>query len=141
MTTAYDDTNIFAKILRGELPCHKIFEDDVALAIMDIMPRAQGHCLVIPKVPARNILDIPTDDLSKLIIRVQKVAQAAKKGMQSDGITLHQYNEPAGGQVIFQLHFHILPRWSGVELRPHTGVMEKIEVLEANRDKIVAALS
>jgi histidine triad (HIT) family protein len=140
MTTAYDNTNIFAKILRGELPCHKIFEDDVALSFMDIMPRAQGHCLVIPKVPARNFLDLPPDDLAKFITRVQKVAQATKTGMRADGITLHQYNEPAGGQVVFHLHFHILPRWSGVELRPHTGVMEKPEVLEANCAKIVAAL-
>jgi len=140
MTTAYDDTNIFAKILRGELPCHKIFEDDVALAFMDIMPRAQGHSLVIPKVPARNLLDMPPDDLGKLITRVQKVAQAAKTAMAADGITLHQYNESAGGQVIFHLHFHILPRYAGVELRPHTGVMEKTEVLQANRAKIAAAL-
>jgi histidine triad (HIT) family protein len=140
MTAAYEDTNIFAKILRGELPCHKIFEDDVALSFMDIMPRAQGHCLVIPKAPARNLLDIKPDDLSQLITRVQRVAQAAKAGLQADGITLHQYNEAPGGQVIFHLHFHILPRWSGVDLRPHTGQMEKPEVLEANRDKIVAAL-
>lgn len=140
MSTVYDDQNIFAKILRGELPCYKIFEDDVALAFMDIMPRTQGHCLVIPKVPARNVLDIPADDLSKLIARVQKVAQAAKTAMQADGITLHQYNEPAGGQVIFHLHFHVMPRFAGVELRPHTGQMEKPEVLEANRDKIVTAL-
>jgi histidine triad (HIT) family protein len=140
MSAAYEDTNIFAKILRGELPCYKIFEDDVALAIMDIMPRAQGHCLVIPKAPARNLLDIKPDDLSQLITRVQRVAQAAKAGLQADGITLHQYNEAPGGQVIFHLHFHILPRWSGVDLRPHTGQMEKSDVLEANRDKIVAAL-
>ncbi|WP_020176716.1 HIT family protein [Methyloferula stellata] len=141
MSAAYDDTNIFAKILRGELPCYKIFEDDAALAFMDIMPRTQGHCLVIPKVPARNVLDIPPDDLSKLIPRVQKVAQAAKIAMQADGITLHQYNEPAGGQVIFHLHFHVMPRFAGIELRPHTGQMEKAEVLEANRDKIIAALN
>jgi histidine triad (HIT) family protein len=140
MSAAYDDTNIFAKILRGELPCYKIFEDEAALAFMDIMPRTQGHCLVIPKVPARNLLDLPPDELSKLIVRVQKVAQAAKVAMQADGLTLHQYNEPAGGQVIFHLHFHILPRYAGVELRPHTGQMEKPEVLEANRAKIVAAL-
>ena len=140
MSAADDDTNIFAKILRGELPCYKVFEDDVALALMDIMPRTQGHCLVIPKVPARNLLDLPADDLSKLITRVQKVAQAAKTAMQADGLTLHQYNESAGGQVIFHLHFHILPRYAGVELRPHTGQMEKPEVLEENRAKIAAAL-
>jgi histidine triad (HIT) family protein len=131
MSAAYDDTNIFAKILRGELPCYKIFEDDAALAFMDIMPRTQGHCLVIPKVPARNVLDIAADDLSKLITRVQK----------ADGVTLHQYNDPAGGQVIFHLHFHVMPRFAGVELRPHTGQMEKPEVLEANCAKIAAALA
>ncbi len=141
MSAAYDDSNIFAKILRGELPCHKIFEDEVALAFMDIMPRAQGHCLVIPKVPARNLLDMPPDDLGRLIARVQKVAQAVKTAMQADGITLHQYNESAGGQVIFHLHFHILPRFLGVELRPHTGQMEKPEVLEENRARIAAALA
>ncbi len=141
MSAAYDDTNIFAKILRGELPCYKVFEDEAALAFMDIMPRTQGHCLVIPKVPARNVLDLAPDDLAKLITRVQKVAQAAKTAMQADGLTLHQYNEPAGGQVIFHLHFHILPRFAGVELRPHTGQMEKPEVLEENRAKIAAVLA
>ncbi len=140
MSAAYDDTNIFAKILRGELPCYKIFEDEAALAFMDIMPRTNGHCLVIPKVPARNVLDLPPADLAKLITRVQKVAQAAKTAMQADGLTLHQYNEPAGGQVIFHLHFHVMPRFAGVELRPHTGQMEKPEVLEENRAKNVAAL-
>ncbi len=91
MTGLYEDTNIFAKILRGELPCTKIFEDDVALALMDIMPRAEGHSLVIPKAPARNLLDIKPDDLAKLMPRVQKIAQAVKKAMQADGITWHHY--------------------------------------------------
>jgi histidine triad (HIT) family protein len=141
MSTPYDNANIFAKILRGELPCYKVHEDETALAFMDIMPRTNGHVLVIPKQPARNVLDIPPDDLAKLITRVQKVAQAAKIAMQADGLTLHQYNEPAGGQVIFHLHFHIMPRYAGIELRPHTGQMEKPEVLEANRAKIAAALA
>ena len=141
MPAAYDDQNIFAKILRGELPCYKIYEDDAALAFMDIMPRTKGHCLVIPKAPARNVLDIAPDDLSKLITRVQKVAQAAKTAMQADGLTLHQYNESPGGQVIFHLHFHVMPRYTGVELRPHTGQMEKPEVLEENCAKIIAALA
>ncbi len=141
MSAAYDDQNIFAKILRGEIPCYKVFEDEAALAFMDIMPRTQGHCLVIPKVPARNLFDIPADDLSKLISRVQKVARAVKTAMQADGLTLHQYSEPAGGQSVFHLHFHIMPRYAGVELLPHLGPMEKPEVLEANRAKIVAALS
>jgi histidine triad (HIT) family protein len=141
MPEAYEDTNIFAKILRGELPCHKIFEDDVSFAFMDIMPRTKGHCLVVPKTPARNVLDIPAEPLSKVILSVQKLARAAKTAMQADGVTLHQYNEPAGGQVIFHLHFHILPRWTGIALPPHTGVVEKPEVLEANCTLIKAALA
>lgn len=138
--TAYDASNVFARILRGELPCEKVFEDDVALALMDIMPRADGHVLVIPKVPARGLLDIPAADLSALMPRVQHVAGAVKAGMAADGITLQQFNESAGGQVVFHLHFHILPRWEGVALRPHTGAMEKPEVLKAHADKIRAAL-
>jgi histidine triad (HIT) family protein len=138
--TAYDPNNIFAKILRGEMPATKVYEDDVALAFMDIMPRADGHVLVIPKVPARGILDMPADALGPYIQRVQKVAAAVKKSMGADGLTLQQFNESAGGQVVFHIHFHVLPRWDGVALRPHTGQMEKPEVLEANAAKIRAAL-
>jgi len=140
-TTVYDDTNIFAKILRGELPCTKVYEDDVALAFMDIMPRADGHVLVIPKAPGRNLLDIDAAALSQMMPSVQKVARAVKRAVNADGITLHQYSESAGGQVIFHLHFHILPRWAGVELRPHTGEMAKPENLEALAVKIRAALN
>ena len=134
-TPAYDETNIFAKILRGELPCHKVYEDDVAFAFMDIMPRADGHVLVLPKSPARNFLDADPEMLGKLIARVQKIALAVKEALAADGITVLQYNEPAGGQVVFHLHFHILPRWKDVELRPHTGAREKPEVLEVYRSK------
>jgi histidine triad (HIT) family protein len=137
---AYDETNIFAKILHGELPCHKVYEDDVAFAFMDIMPRADGHVLVLPKSPARNILDADPAMLGKLIARVQKIARAVKDALGADGITLLQYNEPAGGQIVFHLHFHILPRWKNVELRPHTGAPEKPEVLEEFRAKIAAAI-
>ncbi len=137
---AYDDKNIFAKILRGELPCHKVFEDDVALAFMDIMPRADGHVLVLPKAPSRNLLDAEPENLGKLVARVQKIARAVKSALGADGITILQYNESAGGQIIFHLHFHILPRWSGVELRPRTGVQEKPEVLDEFARKIAAAL-
>jgi histidine triad (HIT) family protein len=139
-TPAYDETNIFAKILRGELPCHKVHEDDVALAFMDIMPRADGHVLVLPKSLARNILDADPGILGLLITRVQKIAVAVKSALAADGITILQYNEPAGGQIVFHLHFHVLPRWMGVELRPHTGVLEKPEVLEGFCQKIAAAL-
>ena len=140
MTAAYDDSNIFAKILRGEIPCHKVYEDEVAFAFMDIMPRSEGHCLVIPKFPARNLLDAEPEGLGQLIKRVQMIARAAKTAFSAEGITLQQFNEPAGGQVIFHLHFHILPRWPGIELKPPASAMEKPEVLEAHAAKIIAAL-
>jgi histidine triad (HIT) family protein len=137
----YEDSNIFAKILRGEMPAHKVFEDDVAFAFMDIMPRADGHTLVIPKAPCRNLLDIKEEDLAALMPRVQKVARGVKHAMQAEGLTLQQFNEQAGGQIVFHLHFHILPRWSGVALRPPASQMEKSEVLAANAEKIRAALA
>ncbi|HEY8006108.1 MAG TPA: HIT family protein [Methylocella sp.] len=140
MPPAYDETNIFAKILRGEIPCYKVYEDDAALAIMDVMPQADGHVLVLPKQPSRNILDADPEVLAALIPRVQKIARAVKEALAADGITLLQYNEPAGGQTVFHLHVHIVPRWTGVELRRHTGTMEKPEVLEAFRAKIAAAI-
>ncbi len=141
MTQAYDPSNVFAKILRGELPCEKVYEDEHTLALMDIMPRADGHVLVIPKAPARNILDIAPEDLSRLAVSVQKLAKAVKAGMGADGITVQQFNESAGGQVVFHIHVHVLPRWEGVALRPHTGAMEKPEVLKAHADRIRAALA
>lgn len=140
MTQAYDPSNVFAKILRGELPCEKVYEDEHTLALMDIMPRADGHVLVIPKAPARNILDIMPEDLARLAVSVQTLAKAVKTGMGADGITIQQFNESAGGQVVFHIHVHVLPRWEGVSLRPHTGAMEKPEVLRAHADKIRAAL-
>jgi histidine triad (HIT) family protein len=138
--SAYAADNIFAKILRGEMGCHKVFEDSVALAFMDIMPRADGHVLVIPKAPARNLLDADPQDLAALLPRVQTVALATQKAMQADGLTVQQFNETAGGQVVFHLHFHILPRWTGVALRPQTGVLEKPETLAALAARIAAAL-
>ena len=138
--TAYEPNNIFAKILRGEMPCTKVYEDDVALAFMDIMPRADGHVLVIPKVPARGLLDMPPDALGPYMQRVQKVAAAVKAGMGADGLTIQQFNETAGGQIVFHIHFHVLPRWNNTPLRPHTGQMEKPDVLEGHAMKIRAAL-
>lgn len=138
---AYDDSNVFARILRGELPAEKVYEDERTLALMDIMPRADGHVLVVPKGTARNLLDAGPDDLADLIRSVQKVARAVKRAMAADGITVQQFNESAGGQVVFHLHVHVLPRWEGVALRPHTGQMEKPEVLRAHADKIRAALA
>ncbi len=141
MPPAYDTNNVFAKILRGEIPSYRVYEDDVALAFMDIMPRIDGHVLVIPKFPARTLLDADPDALGELIQRVQKVARAVKDAFGAEGITIQQFNEQAGGQVIFHLHFHVLPRWEGIELRPPASFMEKPEVLEANRAKIAAALA
>ena len=137
---AYDSGNVFAKILRGELPAHKLYEDSDTLAFMDIMPRGDGHCLVIPKNPSRNILDVAPDDLAAVIRTVQKMARAVKKAFNADGVTIQQFNEQAGGQLVFHLHFHILPRFEGVALRPHSGQIEKPEVLAANAEKIRAAL-
>jgi histidine triad (HIT) family protein len=140
MSPVYDNDNVFAKILRGEIPCYKVYEDNVALAFMDIMPRIDGHTLVIPKFPARTLLDADPDKLGELIKRVQKVAVAVKNSLGAEGLTLLQSNESAGGQVIFHLHFHILPRWEGIELKPSASAMEAPEVLEKFQARIAAAL-
>lgn len=137
---AYDDSNVFAKILRGELPCTKVHETDAVLSFMDIMPRAEGHVLVVPKTTARTLLDIDQDNLGKLILEVQRVARAAKQALGADGITIWQFNEAAGGQEVPHLHFHVIPRKHGVELRPRTGAMEKPEVLEPVARKIAEVL-
>lgn len=140
MSAAYDTNNVFAKILRGELPAQKLFEDVDTLAIMDIMPRADGHCLVIPKTPARNVLDASPAQLAACIRTVQIMSRAAMSAFDAEGITIQQFNESAGGQVVFHLHYHVLPRHAGVSLRPHTGQMEKPDILAANAAKIRAAL-
>lgn len=133
---AYDSNNVFAKILRGELPCHKIYEDHDTLALMDIMPRGDGHCLVIPKRPSRNMLDVSVADLMSVMKTVQIVSKAAVEALGADGLTIQQFNESAGGQVVFHLHVHIIPRFEGVSLRPHTGEMADQEVLKAHADRI-----
>lgn len=140
MTEPYDPNNIFAKILRGEAPCVRVAEDEVSLAFMDIMPRADGHVLVVPKAPARNILDIAPADLARLAPAVQRIARAAKAGLEAEGISVMQFNESAGGQIVFHLHFHILPRWAGVALRPPGGPIASAEHLEVHAAKIRAAL-
>ncbi|MBM6582564.1 HIT family protein [Microvirga sp. BT689] len=137
----YDDNNVFAKILRGELPCHKVYETDRVLAFMDVMPRGDGHVLVVPKVKARNILDIEPDDLAELARAVQVVGKAAKSALSAEGLTIQQFNESAGGQVVFHIHFHVIPRFEGVPLKPHTGQMEKPEVLTQMAARIRTALS
>lgn len=137
--TAYDDQNIFAKILRGEIPCTKVFEDDDTLCFMDIMPRADGHCLVIPKTPCRNMLDASSEQLAACMNTVNRVANAAMKGLDADGITLQQFNEDAGGQEVYHLHFHILPRHTGVSLRP-PGNMGDMDHIKMVAEKISAAI-
>lgn len=137
---SYDDNNIFAKILRGEIPCHRVYEDADTLAFMDVMPQSPGHLLVIPKVPSRNILDADPATLSKVIPVVQKLAVAAKEAFDADGITVTQFNEPAAGQTVYHLHFHIIPRYEGAGLKPHSGEMEDHGVLATNAKKVVDAL-
>ena len=136
----YDSNNIFAKILRGELPAHKVYEDDKAFAFLDIMPRAPGHTLVIPKSPARTFLDIAPDDLAHLIKVAQKIAKAAVAVFAADGLTIHQFNEPAGGQVVFHLHIHVIPRQNGVPLKPPASVKEDPAVLSDQAVRLSAAL-
>jgi histidine triad (HIT) family protein len=138
--SAYDPSNIFAKILRGEMPAETVHEDEKTLAFMDIMPRSDGHTLVIPKAPVRTFFDIGAEDLAALYASVQKVARAAVAGLGADGLTIQQFNEPAGGQVVFHMHVHILPRWDGVPLRPHTGQMAPKEVVAGHAARIRAAL-
>lgn len=136
----YDDTNVFAKILKGELPCHKIYETDHVLGFMDIMPRGKGHVLVIPKTKARNILDAKPEDVAELAKAVQIVARGVKQAFSADGVTIQQFNESAGGQVVFHLHVHIIPRFEGVPLKPHTGQMEANDVLADHAARIRSAL-
>ena len=138
--TAYDPANVFAKILRGELPSQTVYEDAQTLAIMDIMPRADGHVLVIPKAACRNLLDAPEDALQAVALTTQKLARAVTAAFDADGVTVQQFNEAAGGQVVFHLHVHVMPRHDGLSLRPHSGTMEKPEVLAANAEKIRSAL-
>ena len=132
----YDANNIFAKILKGEIPCHKIFEDEHTLAFMDVMPQVDGHCLVIPKQGSRNLLDAELSTLTPLMATVQKVARAAKAAFNADGLQVRQYNEPAAGQTVFHLHFHILPLNEGQSIRPHTGKMADQALLAKHSEMI-----
>ena len=138
--TAYDPSNIFAKILRGELPSQTVYADDRTLAFLDIMPRATGHTLVIPKNPARNILDIDPGYLSYVATIAQRIARAQMTAFAADGITVQQFNESAGGQVVFHLHVHVIPRHEGVALRPPATYKASQFELAAAADKIREAL-
>ncbi len=137
----YDPNNIFARILRGELPAHKVYEDERAVALLDIMPRAPGHTLILPKAPARNLLDVDPEDLAHVAKVTQKIAKAAMRAFKADGITLQQFNESAGGQVVFHLHVHIVPRHNGVAMKPPASEMEKPEILAKNAETLRAALA
>ena len=140
MTAAYDTNNIFARILRGEFPCHKVYEDEHVFAFLDIMPRAGGHTLVLPKSPARNLLDVDPADLAHVMQVAQKIAKASMTVFGADGITIQQFNESAGGQVVFHLHMHVLPRHEGVAMLPPATRKEDVKVLEDNATKLIAAL-
>lgn len=138
---SYDPNNIFAKILRGELPCYKIYEDDKVFAFLDIMPRAPGHTLVLPKAAARNMLDVEPEDLAHVIGVAQRIAKAGMKAFGADGITVQQFNEGAGGQVVFHLHVHVIPRREGSPMKPPASEKEKPDVLADHAKKLIAAMA
>lgn len=135
----YDTDNIFAKILHGEIPSERVYEDAETLVFMDIMPRADGHVLVIPKTPCRNLLDASPDQMAACMATVQKMSHALMQAFSATGVTVQQFNEAAGGQEVFHLHFHVLPRHDGVSLRP-PGTMADFDVLKTHAGKIRAVL-
>lgn len=133
---SYDPDNVFAKILRGEAPAHRVYEDDRALAFMDIMPQADGHTLVIPKCPARDIFDVPAEDLAHTVVITQRVASAVQRVFAADGVMVAQLSGAAAGQTVFHLHFHILPRHAGVAFRPHARDVAPAELLVEHAARI-----
>ena len=135
---SYDPDNVFARILRGEIPSTRVFEDAETLVFMDIMPRADGHCLVIPKTPCRNILDATPAQMAAVMVSVQKAARAVMAAFGATGVTVQQFNEADGGQEVFHLHFHVLPRHEGVKLRP-PGKMGDMESIAGHAGRIRAA--
>jgi histidine triad (HIT) family protein len=137
---AYDRNNVFAKILRGEIPSHKVYEDAQTLAFMDVMPQADGHTLVIPKVEAESLLDAPPEALAATIVTTQRVARAVKVAFATPGILIAQLNGSAAGQSVFHVHFHIVPRRAGLDLRLHAREMADPAVLAAHAERIRAAL-
>lgn len=136
----YDPDNIFGKIIKGDIPSHKVFEDDDTLAFMDVMPQSRGHTLVVPKTGSRNFLDAEPQVLANLIQKTQRVARAVLKAMQADGLRIAQFNEAPAGQTVFHLHFHIIPVYDGVPLKPHTGEMADTGELTALAEAIRAEL-
>ncbi|MEM7400096.1 MAG: HIT family protein [Pseudomonadota bacterium] len=137
---AYDPENIFAKILKGDIPCHKLYEDDDTLAFLDIMPRTEGHALVITKEPAVDLFGITPEGLGKLMGVVQKLAPKIRDAVGAEGVLIQQFNGAVAGQTVFHLHVHIVPRKDGVPLRPEGAEMADPEALKATADKIQAVL-
>ena len=133
---AYDESNVFAKVLRGEIPCHRIYEDEDTLAFLDIMPRSEGHTLVITKEKARDLFDITPEALGKLMAVVQKLAPKIQQAMGAEGLLIQQFNGAAAGQTVFHLHVHIIPRKEGEALKPHAGKIEDQAKLAATAEKI-----
>ena len=136
----YDPNNVFARILRGEIPSVKVYEDELTLAFMDVMPQAEGHTLVVPKERAENIFDLSPEGTAALIQTTQKIARAVKKALSAPGVMLAQLNGAAAGQSVFHVHFHVIPRSGGVDLKLHARKMENPEKLKAVAEKIKAAL-
>ena len=136
----YDPTNIFARILRGEIPAHKIYEDTDTLAFMDVMPQSDGHVLVIPKAASTGLDDTDPEALAKVIRTVQTLAPRIRDAMGATGYRLAQFNGADAGQSVFHLHFHIIPMYAGVPLRPHTGKMGDQTAIKGHADKIRAAI-
>jgi histidine triad (HIT) family protein len=137
---AYDTNNVFARILRGEIPAHKVFEDERTLAFMDVMPQADGHTLVIPRYPAENLFDLPAEYLESTIRTTQRVARAVRKAFDAPGIMIAQLNGPAAGQSVFHVHFHIVPRHAGIDLRFHAREMADPARLAEHAERVRAAL-
>jgi len=137
---AYDRNNVFARIVRGEIPAHKVFEDEHTLAFMDVMPQADGHTLVIPKVEAENLFDLPGPALAATILTTQRVARAVQKAFAAPGILIAQLNGSAAGQSVFHIHFHVLPRHEGLDLRFHARDMADPALLAAHAARVRTAL-
>jgi histidine triad (HIT) family protein len=137
---AYDSNNVFAKILRGEIPSHKVYEDAQTLAFMDVMPQADGHTLVIPKVEAESLFDVPPEALAATIVTTQRVAKAVKAAFAAPGVLVAQLNGSAAGQSVLHIHFHIVPRRAGLDLKLHAREMADPAVLAAHAERIRAAL-
>jgi len=131
MADLYDDNNIFAKIISGKIPAVRLYEDENIIAFMDAMPQGRGHLLVVPRVPSRNLLDSAPETLTIVIKAVQKLAIAAKEALAADGVTIMQFNEPAGGRIVFHLQFHVIPRFAGIDLESHGESMADPQELEA----------